>query len=263
MFSLVILALAVCASSLHAIDFPVQGTGASGRPGDRVYVELIYNYGASFGVIAEDLQFEYQFANMTFVPAASTIDVFGNQNLLQYATTLGQFALAHQGSVLVNLNAPGSTPDLKGYALSFFTADGIPQVRSGIVRLVLAFDILAAAPLGVNRVSFTSGNLLVDQAETELRYPTALQNLNVTVTDVKIEFAGAPTLTSNQFRTDFRVTNFRAGMSFLLQKKSDLRDVAWATDSGASLSVLVANSVFRFTNPTGGGSKGFYRVIQQ
>lgn len=251
------------ASSIHAADFPVQGFGASGNPGTRVFVELTYNYGAHFGVIAEDLQFEYQFANMTFVPAASTIDVSGApQDLLQYATALGQFAQIHQGAVLVNLNVPGSTPAFKGYALSFYTADGMPHVRSGIVRLRLAFDILSAAPLGINKVSFTPGNVLVDEAETEFRYPIALQNLSVAVPTVKIEFANNPTLTGNQFQTNFRVTNFRSGMSFLIQKKFDL-SAQWTTDTSASLSVVVPDSIFRFITPTGNAPKTFYRVVMQ
>ena len=46
-------------SSARADDFPVTGSGASGRPGDRVYVNLTYNYGASFSAIAEDLDIQY------------------------------------------------------------------------------------------------------------------------------------------------------------------------------------------------------------
>jgi hypothetical protein len=262
-FFLGILALALLTRSVHAADFPVQGFGSSGNPGDRVFVELTYNYGTSFAVIAEDLQFEWQFANMTFVPAASTIDVSGTpQDLVQYATALGTFAQAHQGAVLVNPNAPGSTPDLKGYALSFYTADGTPHVRTGLVRLRLAFDILFAAPQGTNRVSFTPGNVLVDEFENEFRYPTALQNLSVVVPAVGIEFAGAPGLSGGQFRIDFRVTNFRPGLGFLLQRKSDLRD-PWTTDSGAILSVVVPDTVFRYVTPTSNAPRGFYRVVMQ
>jgi|GEM_PF-1771794 len=262
-FFRLILALGLFASSVLGADFPVQGTGATGQPGERVFIELTYDYGARFGVIVEDLQFEYQFASMTFVPAASTINVSGApQNLLQYADSLKQFAQAHQGDVLVNTNVQGSTPDFKGYALSFYTADGTPHVRSGLVRLRLAFDILPAAPLVANKVSFTDRNTLVDEAENEFRYPTALQNLNVTVAaPVRIEFLGNPTVNNNQFRIDFRVTNFRPGMSFLLQKKSNLSGTPWATDSQASVTVVVPDSVFRFTTPTGSAPKGFYRVI--
>lgn len=255
------LALALLAPRVQAADFPVQGFSASGNPGDRVFVELTYNYGTRFAVIAEDLQFEWQFVNMTFVPGASTIDVSGTpQDLLQYATTLGTFAQAHQGAVLTNLNAPGSTPDFKGYTLSFYTADGTPHVRNGIVRLRLAFDILFAAPQGTTKVSFTSGNVLVDEFENEFLYPVALQNLSVRVPAVKIEFASKPILVGNQFQVDFRVTNFVAGMTFLLQKKSDLRDPSWVTDASASVSVVTPNSVFRFTTPTSNAPKSFYRV---
>jgi hypothetical protein len=105
--------------------------------------------------------------------------------------------------------------------------------------------------------------LLVDETETEFRYPTALHTLNVTVTDVKIEFIGIPTLVGGQFQTDFRVTNFRPGMTIRLEKKSDLRATSWAVDSGASLSVLAPDSVFRFTTPTASALRSFYRVVGQ
>lgn len=179
------LVLALAGSGVQAQVFPVQGTGASGHAGDRVFVNLVYDYGASFRAVAEDLQFEYQFAGMTFVPDASLIDVFGApQNLLQFADNLRAFAQAHQGNVLVNLNPAASGPDYKGYALSFFTADGMPQLRSGQVHLNVAFDILANALPGQYKVSFTDKNVLVDDLGNEFGYPVALQNLSVTVTAV-------------------------------------------------------------------------------
>ena len=177
------LVLALFGSSVQAEEFPVHGTGASGHAGDRVFVDLIYDYGLSFGAIAEDLQFEYQFAGMTFMPDASTIDVFGApQNLFDYAASLRQFALLHSGNVLVNFDPITARPDYKGYALSFFTADGTPQVRSGPIHLNVAFDILAAAQPGSYEVSFTDKNVLVDESGTEFTYPSALQHLSVTVT---------------------------------------------------------------------------------
>ena len=180
------LLLALVGSGVQALEFPVQGTGASGRAGDRVFVNLIFDYGPSFGVIAEDLQFEYKFAGITFVPDASTIDVSGApQNLLQFAGTLQPFAQLHGGNVLVNLNpVPTLGPDYKGYALSFFTADGTPQLRSGKVHLSVAFEVLANALPGQYKVSFTDKNALSDDLGNEYSYPVALQNLSVTVAAV-------------------------------------------------------------------------------
>lgn len=179
------LLLALCGSGVQATEFPVSGTDASGNPGERVFVDLTYEYGASFGVIAEDLQFEYRFAGMTFKPEASTLDVFGApQSLNDYADALRTFAQAHSGSVLVNLDPIASRADYKGYALSFYTADGTPQLRSGPVHLRVAFDILATAPHGRYEVSFGSANLLADEAGNEFGYPSALQQLGVTVTAV-------------------------------------------------------------------------------
>lgn len=177
------LLLALWGSGVQAAEFPVSGMDAHGKPGDRVFVDLTYDYGPGFGVIAEDLQFEYQFAGMTFKPEASTIDVFGTpQNLLDYATTLRTFAQAHSGNVLVNLDPITSRADYKGYALSFYTADGAPQPRSSKVNLLAAFDILAGAVPGRYEVSFGSANLLADEAGNEFTYPGALQQLGVTVT---------------------------------------------------------------------------------
>ena len=177
------LLLALWGSGVQAAEFPVSGTAASGKPGDRAFVDLTYDYGTGFGVIAEDLQFEYQFAGMTFNPDASTIDVFGTpQNLLDYATTLRTFAQAHSGSVLVNLDPITSRADYKGYALSFYTADGTPQLRSGLVHLRVAFDILPGAVPGRYEVSFGSANLLADEAGNEFSYPSALQQLGATAT---------------------------------------------------------------------------------
>lgn len=179
------LVLAIWGGVAQAVEFPVYGTGATGHAGDRVLVSLVYDYGASFGAIAEDLQFEYQFASMTFVPEASTIDVFGvPQNLLQYEVSLREFAELHGGSVVVNLDAPASLPDYKGYALSFYTGDGSPQTRAGLVTLHVAFDILGSALPGSSEVAFPNTNVLFDEGGTDFTYPAALQHLSVTVTAV-------------------------------------------------------------------------------
>lgn len=179
--------LSLLGTGVLAGEFPVAGSSASGRPGDRVFVELVYAYdnydgqGTAFGAIAEDFQFEYQFAGMTFIPEQSTIDAFGSaQSLPNYTAALALFADGHGGSVWVNPDASASGPDYKGYALSFIT-DGTPQMRSGQVQLRVAFDILPAALPGRYAVSFTDLNLLVDENGVAFSYPAALQQLSVTV----------------------------------------------------------------------------------
>jgi hypothetical protein len=172
--------------SAHADVFPVQGADASGRPGDRVFVDLTYNYGAGFNATVEDFALEYANAGLTFVPQATTIGPSGApQSLSDYIDSLRTFAQAHQGSVLENTDPILPQPDRKGYALSFFTADGVGQPRSGEVRLRAAFDILATATPGSSyQVSFPDRNVLVNEAGTEFFYPAALQDLRVTVTAV-------------------------------------------------------------------------------
>lgn len=175
--------LALTAGRGQAQVFPIQGSGAQGHPGEQVFVRLVYEYGASFSVIADDLQFEYQFAGITFNPDASMIDVSGSpQSLTQFADSLRTFAQLHQGNLLVNLNPSTALPGYKGYALSFFTSDGSPHVRSGQVHLDVAFDILPSAAPGSYAVSFTGNSALADADGNEFTYPVALQNLAVTVT---------------------------------------------------------------------------------
>ena len=173
----------LAASSIRAADFPVTGSGASGHPGDRVYIELTYNYGASFSAIAEDLNLQYQAAGLSMVAADSTINILGNQTLAQYATSLQIFAQAHSGGVLVNLN-PTLGAGLKGYALSFYAADGTGHDRSGTVHLKVAFDILNTATPGSNYTVSFANSVLVNMAGDEFPYPAALQNLKLNVAAV-------------------------------------------------------------------------------
>ena len=172
------LSLAMSAGSALAEGPAIQGKSASGQPGERVFVEAVYDYGAGFGVIAEDLQFEYQFDGMTFNPTASTM---GAQSMAAYVSSLREFAGLHLGSVLENMGAPGSSERFKGYALSFQVPDGASQLRSGKIHLNLAFDILSAALPGARKVSFTDGNVLVDADVNEFSYPQAMQQLSVTI----------------------------------------------------------------------------------
>jgi len=167
-------------NSAWADEFPVTGTLTAGRPGDRVYVDLTYDYGAGFKAIAEDLNIQYPGLVMNMVLSASTIDMGGStRNLREYAEMLKTFALAHSGAVLENPD-PTLAGGLKGYAMSFYTADGTGHARSGPVNLRVAFDIpLSTAPASY-KVSFVN-SVLVDHLGTEFAYPEALQNLSVTV----------------------------------------------------------------------------------
>ena len=183
--------------SARADVFAVQGGNAAGKPGDRVFVELTYDYGAGFNVIVEDLALEYEHAGILFVRDQSTIGAPGMQGSYSaYVDSLKTFAQTHSGSMLENTNPILPQPDRKGYALSFFTADGVGQPRSGLVQFRAAFDILASAVPGKSyAVSFPQTNVLVNEVGTEFFYPSALGSLHVTaVPEPEIAFMMVPGL---------------------------------------------------------------------
>jgi hypothetical protein len=73
-----------------------------------------------------------------------------------------------------------------------------------------------------------------------------------------VQFTGTPSVSGNQVQIDFNVTNYRAGMTFLLLNASD-PSAAWTTNNSAFITNLF-NASFRVTAPTGGASKMFYRI---
>ena len=174
------LSTALLVNSAWADEFPVTGSGATGHPGDRVFVDLTYDYGASFNAIAEDLNIQYPGVVLKMAPDASTIDMGGaTRNLHAYADMLEVFAQAHFGSVLENTD-PVLPGGLEGYAMSFYTADGTGQARSGLVHLRVAFDIPVSTAPARYKVSFVN-SVLADEGGAEFAYPDALQSLSVTV----------------------------------------------------------------------------------
>lgn len=192
MVSAACLLAALSGSGVYAQEFPVTGKDAVGRPGETVFVVLEYDYGGSFAAIAEDLQLEYQFGNITFAPSASTMDAAVASNpktLPKYIDAteaidgfvgLREFAQRNRGSLLINESVPGSQPGYTGWAMSFTSLDaGHP--RNGNVLFRAAFDISASALPGQYHVSFTEKNLLADWDGNEYVYPDALRHLTVTV----------------------------------------------------------------------------------
>jgi len=168
----------LCSSQVQALA--VRGSSATGSPGDRVFVDVTYDYGAGLDVIVEDLMIQHPAQGLSLVPDASTINLFGTQrNLREYAALLQQFAHAHLGDALENTD-PTLGAGLKGYALSFFTADGTGHSRSGLVHLQVAFDIAGDAPAVNFGVSFVN-SLLVNVAGDEYDYAADLRGLSVTV----------------------------------------------------------------------------------
>ncbi len=74
-----------------------------------------------------------------------------------------------------------------------------------------------------------------------------------------LQLASKPVVASGQVQVDFTVSNYRAGITFQLYKAAS-PDSAWSVDSTATLQTLVPNSQFRFSTPTAGATRSFYRV---
>lgn len=165
----------------YAQEFPIHGSNASGRAGERVFLELTYDYGASFQDVVEDLALDYPSQVLTFRPDASIIDMFNtSRTLIQHAAVLLAFAQANGGNVVANAIPLGLPDGIGGYRLSFYTT-GAAQLRSGVVRLQAAFDIHPNAAPGDYKVSFGADNVLVDTNGSEFSYPADLQNLQISV----------------------------------------------------------------------------------
>jgi hypothetical protein len=178
------------ASAVHAQNIlPVQGTGATGAPGDRVFVSLTYDYGTGFEAIAEDLQFEYDSTVLSFLFPDSTVVRGGvSQSLADHIADLNVIARAGDSSASFNL-APSTLPlGRGGFRLAFTQPDlfGFPgDIRTGQVVFNAAFEIAAAAQDGPSLVSFSNSTLTDFQSVTfefiEYGYPSALRNVQVTV----------------------------------------------------------------------------------
>jgi hypothetical protein len=189
MVSLIASVALFAAAAVQAQEVDVQGTGASGLPGDRVFVELSYDFGDSFKVIAEDFQLRYPNEVLRFVREASTVflefpvanPILANQwtpespSLSNYVQDLQFYAAVTYGTLLEH-----NDPDQGIYNLSFLVGNGAHD-RSGQVDMHLAFDIDTDAAPGDYPVSFAAITNLTNEAGIEFRYPASAQNLQVTV----------------------------------------------------------------------------------
>jgi hypothetical protein len=157
------------ASAVHAQEtLPVQGTGATGAPGDQVFVELDFDYGAGFEVTTEDFQMRYDASVLNFRPDLSTVFRDGvSQSLPNYLSFLAGVARDGFGSSLSNNGV--------GFFNLSFTSAFAGDVRSGHVIRSLAFDIAPAAAEGRYLVSFGDKNVLTDVDFNEFEYEHALQ----------------------------------------------------------------------------------------
>lgn len=177
------------ASAVHAQDvLSVEGTGATGTPGDRVFVTLSYDYGAGLEAVVEDFRFTYDSSVLSFLFPASTVVRGGlSQSLEAHIDDLDD--VADEASAKFNLLPdPGSPPDAGNFRLAYSQPDffGAPgDFRQGSVIFNLAFEIADAAPAGNTFVSLAGSKLTTFDANffvaTEYSYPAALRSVQVTV----------------------------------------------------------------------------------
>ena len=109
----------------------------------------------------------------------------------------------------------------------------------------------------------SSDYLLAVRAQNNSRLlpwgPASVVAVNASTALPGIVILGAPIISGAQVQVDFSVTNFRPGMTFQLQRASDLTG-SWSQDASASLQTVVPNSQFRFTTSLGGGPMTFFRI---
>ena len=175
-------------------DVTVDGSSVNGMPGTRVFLELIYHYGNPPGVkiTLEALDFDYPskvFAGsvlsdaLTFLPEASSIDLFGPQSLPEYIQTLADFADTHGGNVTTRHAevTPAVVPS-RGRYVQIFSMDSVGQSRVGNVSLKLAFNVHQTAPPGFYPIVFPDDrNLLIDESLNEFAFASPIQNIGVNV----------------------------------------------------------------------------------
>jgi hypothetical protein len=161
-----------------AEEFHAYGSNAAGRPGDRVFLNLEFNYGLGFQLVTEELIIDFPTPSITFSPGGSKVLVGGQEiTLPEYR----QF-LQMRGSVQENENYPGTGVGRKGYYLGFTTLLPIP--RQGVMHLRAAFDIHSTALPGYYRISVSGmqQDELAMLAESECcELPSSLQSLGVAV----------------------------------------------------------------------------------
>jgi hypothetical protein len=157
-----IAALSICAAApAFAIELPLEGGHVFGRPGETVPLDFTYDYGSDLSFMVEDLVLLFPSPALSFNVGLSTFGAVGEapQSLGDYIFALQIFALPHFGGVLANAGNPGE------YRMSYFTADGAGQDRSGKVQFHAAFDIAADAAPGDYQVSLSG--TWYDPEETE------------------------------------------------------------------------------------------------
>lgn len=156
-----------------AAEPQITGNGGAGSPGGQAVVGVVVDFGTSFDMASQDIKFQYDLGVLDFVAASSSVQVGGT--LHTWASFVDQLRLSG-GLVMENANDAAVEIGQKGYALSY--AGEI--LRSGEMRLQLAFGILPGAASGPTQVTF-KGSAVANAMEEEFAFPDALQSPGLTV----------------------------------------------------------------------------------
>lgn len=175
-------------------------------------------------------------------------------------------------TITVSLAACASQVTQVRFVYDFIGGTYYPQTTTGVGLYLDNISISGADQVGAPGTNNAAGLALAFfptntgdfllQARAQLPGRTLNWGpvLRVTVTNPPPSIiAGSPKYLTTQFQLDFTVANYRSGMTFQLWKAATLTN-GWTQDTSAVLQTLIANSKFRFTTPTAGAPRMFYRV---
>jgi hypothetical protein len=174
-------------------------------------------------------------------------------SLSSYSNQVVQLRLAYELSATAGswYNSAASTVGLYLDDIAVANCDQMGTPTSGFITNTVTF---AYTPAATNDLVLTARAQINSRT---LAWGPALKT-SVAKTPV-LQITGKPTISAGQVLIDFNVTNYTAGLTFQLWRAPDV-SAAWALDTNAAISTLIANQKFRATTTLPAASRYFYRI---